>query len=78
MFKKCLDNCKIAGHPYATLILALLLLFACVCIDAAVLMLAWNIVLPALFASVPALSFWQAFWLWVVCDCLFNHKVSNN
>lgn len=54
------------------------LAFAVIALDAVILMCLWNIIIPAVFISVPTITFWQAAGLWLICDTLFNHHASTS
>lgn len=54
------------------IILALCIVFGVMCFEAWLLMLLWNAVVPALWATAPTLSFWLAMGLMLICNILFK------
>lgn len=53
-------------------ILILGIAFGVMCLEAWLLMLLWNAVVPALWATAPTLSFWLAMGLMLICNILFK------
>ena len=54
------------------IILALSIVFGALCLEAGILMLLWNAVVPALWVSAPKLSFWLSMGLILICNILFK------
>ena len=59
------------------LVLTLGLLFGAMCLEAWIIMLLWNAVMPCIWATAPTLSFWVSFGLMWLCHLLFIGVSSN-
>lgn len=57
---------------FITIILVLGLIFGALCLDAWVVMLLWNWVVPILWIDAPILTFWTSMGLNVLCALLFK------
>ena len=57
---------------FITIILVLGLIFGALCLDAWVVMLLWNWVVPILWIDAPILTFWTSMGLNVLCTLLFK------
>ena len=57
---------------FITLILVLGLIFGALCLDAWVVMLLWNWVVPILWIDAPILTFWTSMGLNMLCALLFK------
>jgi hypothetical protein len=75
LLKDVFDESIGAGCLVVILILALVL--ALCALEAWVVMLLWNAVACAIFASLPTINFWMAWGLMILCGLLFrSHSVS--
>ena len=54
------------------LAIALGLVFGIMALEAWILMLLWNAVIPSLWVGAPSLTFWLAFGLILICNILFK------
>ena len=54
------------------LVIATGLVFGVLCLEACILMLLWNAVIPSLWVGAPSLTFWLAFGLLLICNILFK------
>ena len=54
------------------IILAIAIVFGALCLDAWLLMMLWNAVLPYIWATAPMLKFWPAFGLLLLSNILFK------
>lgn len=57
------------------LVLVLAIVFGCLCLEAWVVMLLWNAVIPLIWATAPTLGFWAAMGLMFLCNLLFGSVV---
>lgn len=57
------------------IVLILALIFALLCLEAWLVMLLWNAVIPLLWATAPELGFWAAMGLMLLCHLLFGSTV---
>lgn len=57
------------------IVLVLALIFGGLCLDAWIVMLLWNAVIPLLWATAPTLGFWAAMGLMLLCHLLFGKIV---
>jgi hypothetical protein len=57
------------------IVLILALVFGLLCLEAWIVMLLWNAVIPLLWATAPTLSFWVAMGLMLLCNLLFGSTV---
>jgi hypothetical protein len=57
------------------IVLVLAIAFGCLCLEAWLVMLLWNAVIPLLWATAPELSFWVAMGLLLLCHILFGKSV---
>ena len=69
--RKIFDEYGIFGCIFA-IILALAIVFGVLCLDAWVLKLLWNAVLPYVWTAAPPLEFWPAFGLLLLSNILFK------
>ena len=56
------------------LAIALGLVFGIMALEAWILMLLWNAVIPSLWVGAPSLTFWLAFGLLLICNILFKSR----
>ena len=54
------------------LVLVLAIVFGCLCLEAWVVMLLWNAIIPLIWATAPTLGFWAAMGLMLLCNILFG------
>lgn len=59
--------------------LALGLVFGVMCLEAWILMLLWNAIIPVIFVGAPTIGFWMAMGIMLLCNILFKsvHRCSN-
>jgi hypothetical protein len=55
------------------LVFAAGLIFGALCLEAWILMLLWNAVIPSLWAGAPSLTLWLALGLALICNILFKN-----
>jgi hypothetical protein len=60
------------GTWILVIVLSLALIFGLLCLEAWLVMLLWNAVIPLLWATAPELSFWVAMGLLLLCHFLFR------
>ena len=63
------------GAWLLVIVLLLAIVFACLCLEAWLVMLLWNAVIPLLWATAPELGFWAAMGLMLLCNLLFGSVV---
>jgi hypothetical protein len=79
-FKSVTDTIRsspLKGGAYVALVVGafagiVTLIFGVLAVQALVLKLAWNYVIPVIFASLPVINFWQGFSLVLVSNILFK------
>lgn len=59
------------GAWILAIVLILALTFGLLCLEAWLVMLLWNAVIPLLWAAAPELTFWVAMGLLLLCHLLF-------
>lgn len=75
---------KAKNGEYEIGILLLIFLFAlalvvgCLLLKWVIELYLWKTIIMAVFASAPALSFWQIAGIDILCGCLFGTRVYNN
>lgn len=57
------------------IVLVLAIVFGCLCLEAWLVMLLWNAVIPLIWATAPTLGFWAAMGLLLLCHLLFGSTV---
>ena len=57
------------------IVLILALVFGALCLEAWLVMLLWNAVIPLIWTTAPTLGFWAAMGLMLLCHILFNKTV---
>lgn len=79
IFNRVVDSCDSTFGVIALCIGAVILIFALafgiLCLEAWILMLLWNAVIPTLFLGAPMLSFWLSMGLMLICHILFKSSV---
>ena len=63
------------GAWLLAVIIILAFAFGCLCLEALLVMLLWNAVVPLLWATAPELGFWAAMGLMLLCNILFGSVV---
>lgn len=63
------------GTWLLAIVLILALAFGLLCLEAWLVMLLWNAVIPLLWAAAPELTFWVAMGLLLLCNLLFGSVV---
>jgi hypothetical protein len=58
------------------IVLVLALVFGCLCLEAWLVMLLWNAVIPLIWTTAPTLGFWVAMGLILLCHILFGKTVN--
>ena len=54
------------------IIIGLALAFGLACLEAWIVMLLWNWIMPILFPTLPTIGFWLAFGIMMLCNILFG------
>lgn len=76
------DNLDTEGWGCGAWTLAIVLIlafaFGILCLEALLVMLLWNAVIPLLWATAPTLGFWAAMGLILLCNILFGTSVKVN
>ena len=57
------------------IVLVLAIVFGFLCLEAWLVMLLWNAVIPLLWTTAPTLGFWAAMGLMLLCNLLFDSTV---
>ena len=58
------------------IVLVLAMIFGGLCLEAWLVMLLWNAVIPLLWATAPTLGFWAAMGLIILCHILFGKTIN--
>ena len=75
MFDKIDTDCWGCCAWCLFIVLVLALMFGGMCLEAWIIMLLWNAVVPLLWATAPTLGFWAAMGLMLLCNILFGKTV---
>jgi hypothetical protein len=64
------------GDWLLCIVLVLAMVFGGLCLEAWLVMLLWNAVMPLLWATAPTLGFWAAMGLIILCHILFGKTIN--